>query len=322
MHAEVGVESEQAVKQQAKDMDEATAAARVDELRREIEYHNYRYHTLDDPVISDAEYDALVRELRALEEAFPTLQTPNSPTMRVGGAPSERFQERRHPRPMLSLRNARTPAELDEWVGGLRTGSTDEQIAYVMEPKIDGLAVALTYDDGVFTVGATRGDGLVGEDVSANLRTIRQVPFRLRGGPVPRRVEVRGEVYMTTAGFERLNAERAAAGESLFANPRNAAAGSVRQLDPTVTAGRPLRIFCYQVGYVVGIPEFTTHHAALDQLKAWGFPVNPHIQCATEPAELHAYAAEWQQKRATLPYEIDGVVIKVDSRAQQRRLGA
>jgi DNA ligase (NAD+) len=322
MHAEVGVESEQAVKQQAKDMDEATAAARVDELRREIEYHNYRYHTLDDPVISDAEYDALVRELRALEEAFPTLQTPDSPTMRVGGAPSERFQEYRHPVPMLSLRNARTPEELDEWIRSLRTRITDEPIAYVMEPKIDGLAVALTYDHGVFVVGATRGDGIVGEDVTANLRTIRQVPIRLRGDPILPRVEVRGEVYMTTEGFERLNEQRAAAGEPLFANPRNAAAGSVRQLDPSVTAGRPLRAFFYQVGYVEGAPEFSTHHAALEQLRAWGFPVNPHIRCATEPAELHAYAAEWQQKRATLPYEIDGVVIKVDSRAQQRRLGA
>ena len=199
------MESEQAVKEQAQDMDEAMAAARVDELRREIEYHNYRYHTLDDPVISDAEYDALVRELRALEEAFPTLQTPDSPTMRVGGAPSERFQEYRHPVPMLSLRNARAPEELDEWIRSLRTRITDEPIAYVMEPKIDGLAVALTYDHGVFTVGATRGDGVVGEDVTANLRTIRQVPIRLHGDPIPRRLEVRGEVYMTTEGFERLN---------------------------------------------------------------------------------------------------------------------
>ena len=301
--------------------DEARAAARIDELRREIEAHNYRYFVLDQPTVSDAEYDALMIELRSLEQAHPELQTPDSPTMRVGAAPSERFEERRHPVPMLSLANARSSEELEEWIKRLRTRITDEPLDYVLELKIDGLAVALTYDEGVLTVGATRGDGLVGEDITPNLRTIRQVPHRLLGEAIPRRVEIRGEVYISTDGFERLNAERAVSGESLFANPRNSAAGSLRQLDPNITAGRPLSIFLYQIGYQEGGPELATHRASLDQIRSWGFPVNPHVYCSSRPEELHAYTQEWQQKRATLPYEIDGVVIKVDSLAQQRRLG-
>jgi DNA ligase (NAD+) len=301
---------------------EDEVVARVEALRREIEEHNYRYHVLDSPTIGDGEYDALMIELRVLEQAHPELQTPDSPTMRVGGAPSERFEERRHPVPMLSLANARSPEELDEWLKRLRTRITDEEICYVMELKIDGLAVALTYDEGAFTVGATRGDGLVGEDITPNLRTIRGLPMRLRGTDVPRRVEVRGEVYLPIEGFERVNEERVAAGESLFANPRNAAAGSLRQLDSSITASRPLQIFLYAIGYMEDGRESTTHHEVLERLKAWGFPLNPHIRQADEPAALHAYAAEWQQKRATLPYEIDGVVFKVDSLAQQRRLGA
>jgi len=301
---------------------EDAVVARVEALRREIEEHNYRYHVLDSPTISDGEYDALMSELRALEQAHPELQTPDSPTMRVGAAPSERFEERRHPVPMLSLANARSPEELDEWLKRLRTRVTDEEICYVMELKIDGLAVALTYEDGVFTVGATRGDGLVGEDITPNLRTIRGLPMRLRGSDIPRRVEVRGEVYLPIEGFERVNEERAAAGEPLFANPRNAAAGSLRQLDPSITASRPLQIFLYAIGYIENGAECATHHQVLERLREWGFPLNPHIRQADDPAALHAYAAEWQQKRATLPYEIDGVVFKVDSLAQQRRLGA
>jgi DNA ligase (NAD+) len=302
--------------------DATTVAARVDALRRQIEEHNYRYHVLDDPIVSDAEYDELMRELRALEEAHPEVQSPDSPTMRVGAKAAERFAERRHPVPMLSLANARTPEELDEWIKRVHTRITDEQVAYVGELKIDGLAVALTYEEGVLTVGATRGDGLVGEEVTANLRTIREIPTRLRGNAVSRRVEVRGEVYMTSDGFERLNEARAAAGEPLFANPRNSAAGGLRQLDPAMTAARPLRAFFYAIGYAEGGPERASHHEVLEQLESWGFPVNAHRRRFTDAADLHGYAREWQDKRATLPYEIDGVVIKVDSLAQQRRLGA
>jgi len=304
--------------------DAADAAARVDALRRAIEGHNYRYYVLDDPTVSDAEYDALMRDLRALEQAHPELQSDESPTARVsiGGAPAERFAQRRHPVPMLSLANARSAEELDEWVRRVHRYITDEEVAYVQELKIDGLAVALTYEDGLLTVGATRGDGVTGEVVTDNLRTIRQIPTRLRGEDIPRVVEVRGEVYMSTAGFERLNQERAAAGEPLFANPRNAAAGALRQLDSAITAARPLRIFLYQLGYMEGGPELATHYDTLKQLEAWGFPVNEHIRRATDEAALHSYTQEWQGKRASLPYEIDGAVIKVDALAQQRRLGA
>lgn len=301
--------------------DAAVAAARIDELRHEIELHNTRYHTLAAPTISDGQYDALKRELRALEEAHPELQSPDSPTLKVGAAPAERFTQWHHPQPMLSLSNARSPEELEEWFKRLRTRITDEDITYVLELKIDGLAVALTFEDGAFSVGATRGDGLVGEVVSNNLRTIGQLPARLHGDAPPRRVEVRGEVYMSSDDFERLNHERAAAGEALFANPRNAAAGGLRQLDPAMTAKRSLSAFLYQIGYMEGGPALTSHYQALELIKEWGFPVNPHIHCTSDTADIHAYTQEWQAKRATLPYEIDGVVIKVDSLAQQRRLG-
>lgn len=298
------------------------ASVRADELRRLLEAHNYRYYVLDEPIVSDAEYDASMAELRSLEQAFPELQTPDSPTARVGATPSERFQERRHPVPMLSLANARSRQELDDWIKRVHTRISDEPVAYVMELKIDGLAVALTYEDGVLSVGATRGDGVTGEDITSSLRTIRQIPIRLHGDGAPRIVEVRGEVFMTIDGFERLNQERATAGESLFANPRNAAAGSLRQLDPSITAGRPLSIFAYQIGYLEGGDQPATHHEALELLRRWGFPVNPHIRQATDPDELFAFTQEWQSRRATLPYEIDGAVLKVDSLAQQRRLGA
>jgi len=302
----------------------ADVAARVDELRRVIEGHDYRYYVLDQPTVSDGEYDALMRELRALEEAHPELQSPDSPTVRVSGGVSERFVERRHPVPMLSLANARAPEELDEWFKRLRRHVTDESeaIDYVMELKIDGLAVALTYDDGVFTVGATRGNGITGEDVTRNLRTVRQLPTRLHGNAIPKRVEVRGEVYMSIESFERLNNERAAAGQLLFANPRNAAAGALRQLDSAITAERRLSVFLYQIGYMEGGPELRTHHEALEQIAAWGFPVNPHIERTGDTAVVHAYTQQWQAKRSTLPYEIDGAVVKVDSLAQQQRLGA
>jgi len=303
------------------EVDTTDVAARVDALRRDIEGHNYRYYVLDDPTVGDGEYDALVRELRALEEAHPELQSADSPTMRVSGTPAERFAQRRHPVPMLSLANARSPEELDEWVRRVHRHITDEEVAYVLELKIDGLAVALTYEDGVLAVGATRGDGVTGEVVTDNLRTIRQIPPRLRGEDIPARVEVRGEVYLSIAGFERLNAERAAAGEPLFANPRNAAAGALRQLDAVITASRPLSVFLYQIGYMEGGPALETHHQALRQIEAWGFPINPHIRRATDESELYAYTQEWQGKRATLPYEIDGAVIKVDALAQQLRLG-
>jgi DNA ligase (NAD+) len=246
-----------------------TPAQRVEELREQLRYHNYRYHVLDDPVASDAEYDALMRELRALEEAHPDLITPDSPTRRVGGTPSEKFAKVRHPIPMLSLGNAFDENDLRAWRGRvLRLLGEDANVAFVVEPKIDGLAIALTYEDGRLVRGATRGDGEVGEDVTVNLRTISSVPLGLREPKtesqepiadtaerwsIPAMIEVRGEVYMRIADFERLNERFAAAGERVAANPRNAAAGSLRQKDPNVTAGRPLRFFAYALGPSEGV---------------------------------------------------------------------
>lgn len=302
-------------------MDAEATAARVETLRRAIETHNYNYYVLDAPTVGDGEYDALMIELRSLEEAHPDLQSPDSPTMRVGGAVAERFKPHQHPYPMLSLANARSDEELDDWFKRLKRIIVDEDLAYVMELKIDGLAVALTYENGRLVTGATRGNGVTGEDVTSNLLTIRQIPTHLQADAPPRRVEVRGEVYMTIETFERLNEERAAAGEAVLANPRNAAAGALRQLDSTVTAKRRLSAFFYQIGYIEGAEGPSTHHDALARIAAWGFPVNPHITRVTSEEDVHAYAHAWEGKRGSLPYEIDGAVFKVDSLAQQQRLG-
>ena len=304
------------------------AARRVEELRALIRHHDYLYYVLDQPEISDAEYDALFRELQELEAAFPELITPDSPTQRVAGEPLPEFAEVRHLEPMLSLANARNEEELRAWYGRVvrlseEAGARREELRFVLEPKIDGLAVSLRYEDGVFTVGATRGNGEVGEDVTANLRTIPTVPLRmLEGGkPFPALVEVRGEVYLPLEDFTRLNEQRVAAGEPTFANPRNAAAGSLRQLDPRVTASRPLAVWYYGIGYVAG-REFATHHEVLDWLRAAGFRVNPHVRLASTLEEIVAGCREWQERRDRLGYDIDGVVVKLDDRKLQAALGA
>ncbi|MCX8031798.1 MAG: NAD-dependent DNA ligase LigA [Thermoleophilia bacterium] len=304
------------------------AARRAEELRALIRHHDYLYYVLDQPEISDAEYDALFRELQELEATFPEIVTPDSPTQRVAGEPLPEFAEVRHLEPMLSLANARNEEELRAWYGRVvrlseEAGARREELRFVLEPKIDGLAVSLRYENGVFTVGATRGNGEVGEDVTANLRTIPTVPLRMldKGKPFPELVEVRGEVYLPLEDFARLNEQRIAAGEPTFANPRNAAAGSLRQLDPRVTASRPLAVWYYGIGYVSG-REFATHHEVLDWLRAAGFRVNPHVRMASTLEEIVEGCREWQERRDRLGYDIDGVVVKLDDRKLQAALGA
>ncbi|HEX8917271.1 MAG TPA: NAD-dependent DNA ligase LigA, partial [Chloroflexota bacterium] len=261
------------------DLNALDPSTRVDQLRHEIEQHNYRYHVLDAPTVSDADYDALMRELRALEAEYPELRAEDSPTMRVGGQVGRGFRPRRHPVPMLSLANAFSHQELDSWYQRVQNLVGSTVVRFVVEPKIDGLAIALTYENGDFTVGATRGNGIEGEDVTANLRTVKEIPDRLQGNRIPARVEVRGEVYMPIKGFEHLNERRAEEGASLFANPRNSAAGSLRQLDPEVTRQRPLGLFAYSIGYVDGM-RIESQWQALQLMREWGFPVNPIAQRA------------------------------------------
>lgn len=298
--------------------------ARIERLREAIREHNYRYYVLDAPIISDAEYDALMRELRELEAAYPELITPDSPTQRVGAPPAERFAKVRHREPMLSLANAFSVADLRAWYERIRRLlGGDAAIAFVVEPKIDGLAIAITYDHGRLALAATRGDGFTGEDVTANVRTVPSVPLALRppaDGRLPRLIEVRGEIYMRIADFERLNEQQAHAGEKVFANPRNAAAGSLRQLDPRITASRPLRFFAYGVGPVEGV-TLRSQWETLTYLRELGFPVNPDIRRLEDIEAVIAYCQEWMSRRDHLPYEADGVVVKVDSFAQQRELG-
>jgi len=295
------------------------AADRAAALRDQIEVHNRRYHVEDDPIISDAEFDALIRELQTLEAKHPALATPDSPTQRVGGEPLAAFPRAEHTVAMLSLDNARGEEGLAEWVDRVRRGLDDpEALAFASELKIDGLSLSLTYEDGVLVQGATRGDGRVGEDVTANLRTIAEIPLRLAGSRPPSRLTVRGEVYMTRSGFQRLNAERESSDEPLFANPRNAGAGSVRQLDSKITARRPLHFFAYTA---LGAEGVATQSEALERLTDWGFPINPEWRRHTTLEQLDAYCDEWQSQREDLDYEIDGVVIKVDSLEQQAHLG-
>ena len=253
----------------------------VAHLRREIERHNHRYYVLDDPEVSDAEYDALFRRLQALEEAHPELRTPDSPTQRVGAAPATEFATVRHRQPMLSLQNVATPEEMAAFDERVRKFLGRERIQYVAEPKIDGVAVELVYEKGVLTVGSTRGDGTVGENVTPNIRTIRSVPLRLRGEAttVPALLEVRGEVYLPLAAFQEFNASRAQAGLPTFANPRNSAAGSLRQLDPRLTAERPLAIWCYAIGSSEGL-ELSSQSETLDWLRSRGLPVSRDVTVA------------------------------------------
>ncbi len=296
---------------------------RVEKLREEIEYHNYRYYVLDQPEISDAQYDRLMRELQKLEEEYPELRSPNSPTQRVGAPPLEAFEIFRHTIPMLSLANAFDESEARDFDKRVKKFlGTSADITYVAEPKLDGLAVELVYERGQFVVGSTRGDGINGENITQNLRTIKTIPLQLirKEIPAPERLEVRGEVIIQLKKFKELNRKREEMGEPFFANPRNAAAGSVRQLDSKITAERPLEIYCYGVGGVRG-RTFKTHSEILQTFPKWGLRTNPNIQRCQNIDEVLEYYHKMNEKRETLPYEIDGIVIKVDHLDLQTRLG-
>lgn len=324
--------------------------ARTRRLRELINYHNYRYYVLDSPDISDAEYDALFNELKQLEEAHPHLRTPDSPTQRVGGVVSDRFEKVRHPAPMLSLGNAFNREELIAWRDRFLRLLPDwqgEDLAYVVEPKIDGLTVVLHYQDGLFSLGATRGDGVTGEDITTNLRTVRDLPLRVpvtaevmgdAGSPQalglsagqlpagglrpPQHLVVRGEAYMTLADFQRFQREQEAAAGKVYANPRNTAAGALRNLDSAVTASRPLHLWAYQVVLLEGADvELTSQWQALGYLKALGFPVSDESRRFVEFAALVDYVVGWQERRHQLPFETDGLVIKLDDFSLQQRLG-
>lgn len=301
---------------------------RVKKLREEIEYHNYRYYVLDSPVISDAEYDALMRELKELEAKYPELITPDSPTQRVGFKPAEGFKEVPHKEPMLSLDDATDEEEVKEFDKRIkRFLNLPENISleYVVELKIDGLAVELVYEDGMLTIASTRGDGYVGEDIINNIKTIKSIPLKLRkfeedALEVPKRIDIRGEVYLNKDEFRRINEERISKKEIPFANPRNAAAGSLRQLDPQVTAKRKLDIFFYGVGYVEGY-KFSTQWEVLQSLKKWGLKINPYVKVASNIEEAISYHHQIESIRDTLPYEIDGVVIKINDLSLWDKLG-
>ncbi|MFC1933888.1 NAD-dependent DNA ligase LigA [Chloroflexota bacterium] len=296
------------------------AKERIEQLKTQINYHNYRYYVLDSPEISDAEYDELMRELKQLEEKYPQLLTPDSPTQRVGAAPVEAFGVVEHPLPLLSLGNTFSHDELLAWHTRTSKLIAGQQFNFACEHKIDGLAVALTYFDGQLVTGATRGDGFRGENITQNLRTIRSIPLSVLG-EAPPRFEVRGEVFLPKAGFHRLNEERAAEGQSLFANPRNAAAGSVRQLDPRITAKRPLDIYIYALGYAEGKATPESHWETMEYLKSLGFKVNPNNALLTGIDEVEGYYHTWVHKKESLPYEADGIVVKVDSLLFQEQLG-
>jgi len=294
---------------------------RIAALRREIDDHNYRYYVLDDPEIPDAEYDRLMRELQALEAKHPELVTPDSPTQRVGAKPLSAFAEVRHAVPMLSLDNAFSDAELDDFDRRVRERLGVSRVDYSAEPKFDGLAISLRYERGVLVQGATRGDGRVGEDVTQNVRTIRAVPLRLIGEGWPAVLEVRGEIVMPRSGFEALNRRQLARGEKPFANPRNAAAGSLRQLDSRVTAERPLIFFAYGVGEVVGHPMCESHSGNMALLRDWGLPIPRELESCAGIDACHAYYRRMLEQRSELDYDIDGVVYKVDRLDWQQALG-
>ncbi len=296
-------------------------ATRIEELRAQVNEHLYRYHVLDEPIISDAQFDALLAELKHLEETHPELITPDSPTQRVGAPVSELFQPVRHLRPMFSLDNADSAEVLLAWEQRMERQLGRAPNGYAAELKIDGLAVVLTYRNGVLSTGATRGDGITGEDITANLRTIKSVPLRLLGDDPPATLEVRGEVYMPERAFEELNRRQAEAGERIFANPRNAAAGSVRQKDPAVTASRNLSIWVYQLGLIEGGPEFENHTDTMQYLRDVGFRTNPASQSMGTIEEVLGYVAKAERDRHETGYQTDGVVIKVNSLADQAALG-
>jgi DNA ligase (NAD+) len=303
----------------------ASPEQRAAELRELLAHHNHLYYVLDDPEIGDDSYDALLNELRALEEEHPELLTPDSPTQRVGAPPLDRFEQVKHHEQMLSLGNARNEEELRAWENRIanhlkRLDITASQFSYTTEPKIDGLAVTLTYEDGVLVRGATRGDGRIGEDVTQNLRTIGSVPLRIKGGRVPELIEVRGEAYLPIAAFKALNERRAEAGEPTFANPRNSAAGSIRQLDPSLAAERPLSSWFYGIGAVRGL-DLPTHMAEIEWMQEAGFKVNPDTAHHEGVEGVVKRCHWWEERRDELDYEIDGVVVKVDEKALWRELG-
>jgi DNA ligase (NAD+) len=296
------------------------AKRQIEHLRAKINHHNYRYYVLDSPEISDAEYDELMRELKGLEEKYPQFLTPDSPTQRVGAAPVEAFGVVEHPYPLLSLGNAFSKDELLAWHTRISKLVGGKEFDFAGEHKIDGLAVALTYVNGSFSTGATRGDGFRGEDITQNLRTVRSIPLSV-SREAPPRFEVRGEVYLPKAGFHKLNQERASEGLPLFANPRNAAAGSVRQLDPRITAKRPLDIFIYMLGYAEGKSTPTTHWETMEYLKSLGFKINQNNKLLASIEKVSDYYSKWVEKRDSLQYETDGVVVKVNQLDLQERMG-
>jgi DNA ligase (NAD+) len=295
------------------------ARKRVEELREQINHHSYRYHVLDEPEVSDYDYDRLVRELREIEAEFPELLTPDSPTQRVGGAPADLFAPVIHRARMLSLDNAFSFEELAAWAKRVEK-AVGSNVFFTCELKIDGLAVVVSYENGSLVRAATRGDGYTGEDVTANIRTVRTVPLRLRGSDHPEVLDVRGEVYLPVKAFEQLNDELLDRGDRVFANPRNAAAGSLRQKDPSVTASRPLSLWCHGVLYAKG-RRFARHSEALELLKEWGLPVSPHTRVVDSLEDVFAFCERWQKDRHSIDFEIDGVVVKVDAIQQQEELG-
>lgn len=290
----------------------------LEQLKTSIRQHDHAYYVLDRPNILDSEYDELMRRLREMEASHPEWVTPDSPTQRVGGAVAQGFASVRHKTALLSLANAFSAQEVRSFDQRVRQLLDGTPVEYVLEPKVDGLAISLLYEDGLLVQAATRGDGETGENVTTNVRTVRSVPLQLAGEALPAQLDVRGEIYMPKRSFAKLNEQRAAAGEALFANPRNAAAGSLRQLDPQVTAGRELGL----LAYALGDNPFDTHAAALEALRKWGFPVYPHYKVCSDIEQAIAYIDEFAAMRHELPYETDGLVIKVNSIAQQQALGA
>lgn len=295
---------------------------RAAELQRLLHDYNHQYYVLDAPTVSDAEYDRLFRELQELETRHPSLLTADSPTQRVGGAAASEFAPVRHRLPMQSLNNAFSDEELREFDRRVREGLGREPVTYVAEPKLDGLAVTLMYQNGVLARGATRGDGETGEDITENLKTIRSIPLRLRDAPTPKWIEVRGEVYMTTAGFRTLNKEQEKAGGKVFVNPRNAAAGGLRQLDPKITAQRPLSFCAYALGYTEGWTRPPLQTQVIEQLRQWGFPISPYFETVAGMEGCLAYYRKIGERRAKLPFAIDGVVYKLNDLAGRDELGS
>jgi DNA ligase (NAD+) len=298
------------------------------ELRDQINYHLYRYHTLNDPIISDAEYDQLINELRQLEAQNPEFITPDSPTQRVGAQPLEGFEKVIHPIPLTSLGNAFNDEDLRNWLARvgrlLPAGMSVNDLEFVVEPKIDGLAIALTYENGRLVQGATRGNGVEGENVTANVRTVKSIPLRIPATPdgpsAPAKIEMRGEIYMPIADFNRFNQQQLEKGEKIFANPRNAAAGSLRMLDSKITAQRPLALFGYAIGYVEGA-EIHSQKEALDYLRALGFPINPDVLHTGDLEEVFRFIHTWMERRDSLAYDADGAVIKINDFGLQQELG-